>query len=157
MTLRPRPDNYRSRNAWSVEVQVVGVICALKTEVEDVCLSFAVSQRVAVHELLAPLGVRAASKERVILEQLHDALQPIRVCGHLPTVTLRAAAPQGQKAVRTTSKYRMNFIHLLGTGQHPRPLRPVMSRNLLHTGRRDSISIGSMRRSRTLRPRPPRA
>ena len=46
----------------------------LKREVGDVCLACAVSQRVAVHELLAPLGERAASKERVILEQLRDQL-----------------------------------------------------------------------------------
>ena len=58
-------------------------MCVLKTEVEDVCLSCAVSQRVAIHELLAPLGERAASKERVILEQLRDQLLDVRRVPHL--------------------------------------------------------------------------
>ena len=76
-------------------------------------------------------------------------------------LTLRAAAPQGQKLVRTTAVGTYELVRTYAPpwhgGQHPRPLRPVISRNLLHTRRRDSTSIGSMRRSRPLRPRPPRA
>ena len=71
---------------------------------------------------------------------------------------LLASSVRCRVCVRAPSSLPTNApTHLLGTGQHPRPLRPVISRNLLHTRRRDSISIGSMRRSRQLRPRPPRA